>query len=167
MLFNRSVRDNIALADPAMPMERVIEASFGYGTVFPSYSTHQVPSASKAATRGNVRQWELRAPQKQRAPTKAPLHQQLMGNHAERIEKCATKNVDRKIASVRKVANVHRAAKLLIDHFSHQTTCRFKGAHAIDNGVRAQIVNVDHSWLEMTRAHSLSVQPEVVARTFA
>ena len=126
MLFNRSVRDNIALADPAMPMERVIEASFGYGTVFPScYSTHQVPSASKAATRGNVRQWELRAPQKQRAPTKAPLHQQLMGNHAERIEKCATKNVDRKIASVRKVANVHRAAKLLIDHFSHQTKCRF------------------------------------------
>ena len=107
MLFNRSVRDNIALADPAMPMERVIEASFGYGTVFPSYSTHQVPSASKAATRGNVRQWELRAPQKQRAPTKAPLHQQLMGNHAERIEKCATKNVDRKIASVRKVANAH------------------------------------------------------------
>jgi len=26
-LFNRSVRDNIALADPAMPMERVIEAT--------------------------------------------------------------------------------------------------------------------------------------------
>src|SRR5262249_25670382 len=26
-LFNRSVRDNIALADPAMPMERVIEAA--------------------------------------------------------------------------------------------------------------------------------------------
>ncbi len=27
MLFNRSVRDNIALADPAMPMERVIDAA--------------------------------------------------------------------------------------------------------------------------------------------
>ncbi len=27
MLFNRSVRDNIALADPAMPMERVIAAA--------------------------------------------------------------------------------------------------------------------------------------------
>ena len=27
MLFNRSVRDNIALADPSMPMERVIEAA--------------------------------------------------------------------------------------------------------------------------------------------
>jgi ABC-type bacteriocin/lantibiotic exporters, contain an N-terminal double-glycine peptidase domain len=27
VLFNRSVRDNIALADPAMPMERVIEAA--------------------------------------------------------------------------------------------------------------------------------------------
>ena len=27
MLFNRSVRDNIALADPAMPIERVIEAA--------------------------------------------------------------------------------------------------------------------------------------------
>jgi subfamily B ATP-binding cassette protein HlyB/CyaB len=27
MLFNRSVRDNIALSDPAMPMERVIEAA--------------------------------------------------------------------------------------------------------------------------------------------
>ena len=27
MLFNRSVRDNIALADPAMPMERVMAAA--------------------------------------------------------------------------------------------------------------------------------------------
>ena len=27
MLFNRSIRDNIALADPGMPMERVIAAA--------------------------------------------------------------------------------------------------------------------------------------------
>jgi ABC-type protease/lipase transport system fused ATPase/permease subunit len=27
VLFNRSVRDNIALADPAMPMDRIIAAS--------------------------------------------------------------------------------------------------------------------------------------------
>jgi subfamily B ATP-binding cassette protein HlyB/CyaB len=27
MLFNRSVRDNIALADPAMPMERIVAAA--------------------------------------------------------------------------------------------------------------------------------------------
>ena len=31
VLFNTTIRENIALADPAMPMERVIEAAAGLG----------------------------------------------------------------------------------------------------------------------------------------
>ena len=39
VLFNRSVRDNIALADPAMPMDKVIEAARLAGELAEGYDT--------------------------------------------------------------------------------------------------------------------------------
>ena len=61
MLFNRTVRDNIALADPGMPMERVIAAADlagahdfilelpeGYDTIVGERGAHLVGRAATA-----------------------------------------------------------------------------------------------------------------------
>jgi hypothetical protein len=65
MLFNRSVRDNIALADPAMPMAQIVAAAALAAHEFvlqlPEYS-----SASAAATcpvvSVNASQWREPSP---------------------------------------------------------------------------------------------------------
>ncbi len=53
VLFNRSVRDNIALADPAMPMERVVAAARWPARTISSSSSPKAttPSSASAAPR--------------------------------------------------------------------------------------------------------------------
>ena len=49
VLFNRSVRDNIALADPAMPMEQVIAAASSPARTTSSWSCRKATTRSSAS----------------------------------------------------------------------------------------------------------------------